>query len=165
VAVLATNTNPQEARYLHGHIGAGTFTFLGGHDPAVARHYVGGANTNLENNKTSAGYRLILNNVLFPSARNKAASVNNLPNIQLAVFPNPMVKYVNIELKSTDIKRIKVALYSLSGQITFQENIELEQGAFAKKYNTADLAAGIYIVEVTSEKGVLTQQMIVKADE
>jgi hypothetical protein len=165
VAVLATNSNPQEARYLHGHIGAGTFTFLGGHDPAVARHYVGGANTNLENNKTSSGYRLILNNVLFPSARNKAASVNNLPNIQLAVFPNPMVKYVNIELKSTDIKRIKVALYSLSGQITFQENIELEQGAFAKKYNTADLAAGIYIVEVTSEKGVLTQQMIVKADE
>jgi hypothetical protein len=165
VAVLATNSNPQEARYLHGHIGAGSFTFLGGHDPVVARHYVGGANTNLDNNKTSSGYRLILNNVLFPSARNKAASVNNLPNIQLAVFPNPMVKYVNIELKSTDIKRIKVALYSLSGQIVFQENIELEQGAFAKKYNTADLAAGIYIVEVSSEKGVLTQQMLVKADE
>jgi hypothetical protein len=60
---------------------------LGGHDPAVARHYVGGANTNLENNKTSSGYRLILNNVLFPSARNKAASVNNLPNIQLACIP------------------------------------------------------------------------------
>jgi hypothetical protein len=165
VAVLATNSNPQEVRYLHGHIGAGTFTFLGGHDPAVARHYVGGANTNLDNNKTSAGYRLILNNVLFPSARSKAAGVNNLPNIQLALFPNPVVKHVNIELKSSDIKRIKVALYSLSGQIAFQENIELEQGAFAKKYNTADLAAGIYIVEVSSDKGVLTQQMIVKADE
>jgi hypothetical protein len=53
----------------------------------------------------------------------------------------------------------------LSGQVTFQENIELEQGTFAKKYNTADLAAGIYIVELSSEKGVLTQQMIVKSDE
>ena len=76
-----------------------------------------------------------------------------------------MVQFVNIELKSTDIKRIKVALYALNGQVTFQENIELEQGTFAKKYNTADLAVGIYIVEVSSEKGVLTQQMLVKADE
>jgi hypothetical protein len=76
----------------------------------LPRHYVGGANTNLENNKTSSGYRLILNNVLFPSARNKAASVNNLPGHTIGrVFPNPMVKYVNIELKSSDIKRIKVA--------------------------------------------------------
>ncbi len=165
VLVLATNSNPQEARYVHGNIGSGSFTFFGGHDPEVPRHYVGNANTNLENFKTSAGYRLILNNVLFPSARNKTAGISNTSELNLTVFPNPMFNAFNLEIKSTDIKKMKVALYSLSGQVYFQENIELEQGAFAKKYNAADLAAGIYIVEVLSDKGVLTQQMLVKADQ
>lgn len=165
VLVLATNSNTQEVRYVHGTIGSGSFTFFGGHDPEVPRHYVGNPNTNLENFKTSAGYRLILNNVLFPSARNKTASISNTPELNLTVFPNPMFNAFNLEIKSSDIKKMKVALYSLSGQVYFQENIELEQGSFAKKYNAADLAAGIYIVEVLSDKGVLTQQMLVKADQ
>ncbi len=165
VLVLATNTNAQEARYVHGTVGSGAFTFFGGHDPEVPRHYVGNANTNLEHFKTSAGYRLILNNVLFPSARNITAGINNVAELNLTVFPNPMFNAFNVDIKSSDIKKMKVALYSLSGQVYFQENIELEQGAFSKKYNAADLAAGIYIVEVLSEKGVLTQQMLVKADQ
>lgn len=60
-----------EVRYLHGNLGRGTFTFLGGHDPEDYRHMVGDPKTELQFHKNSPGYRLILNNVLFPAAKKK----------------------------------------------------------------------------------------------
>ncbi|GAI95123.1 unnamed protein product, partial [marine sediment metagenome] len=55
----------------HGNYGEGTFTFLGGHDPEDYTHYVGEPPTRLELHKNSPGYRLILNNVLFPAAKKR----------------------------------------------------------------------------------------------
>ena len=60
-----------EARYIHGEFGQGTWTFYGGHDPADYRHLVGDPPTELELHPNSAEYRLILNNVLFPAAKKK----------------------------------------------------------------------------------------------
>ena len=60
-----------EARYIHGTKGKGMFTFYGGHDPEDYRHLVGDAPTVLDLHPNSPGYRLILNNVLFPAARKK----------------------------------------------------------------------------------------------
>ena len=60
-----------EARYIHGEYGQGTWTFYGGHDPADYRHLVGDPQTELELYPNSAEYRLILNNVLFPAAKKK----------------------------------------------------------------------------------------------
>ena len=60
-----------EARYLHGEFGQGTWTFYGGHDPEDYQHFVGDKPTNLEMFPNSPGYRLILNNVLFPAAKKK----------------------------------------------------------------------------------------------
>jgi len=60
-----------EARYIHGDYGNGTFTFLGGHDPEDYRHLVGDPPTDLNLYPNSPGYRLILNNVLFPAAKKK----------------------------------------------------------------------------------------------
>ena len=60
-----------EARYIHGTIGKGMFTYYGGHDPEDYRHMVGDPKTELELHPTSPGYRLILNNVLFPAAKKK----------------------------------------------------------------------------------------------
>jgi len=57
------------AKYIHGSLGEGTFTFFGGHDPEDPEHQIGDAPTNLDLHPHSPGYRLILNNVLFPSAR------------------------------------------------------------------------------------------------
>ena len=54
-----------------GGIGKGTFTFLGGHDPEDYRHFVGDPVTDLSLHRNSPGYRLILNNVLFPAAKKK----------------------------------------------------------------------------------------------
>lgn len=71
VMVLGENKINGEARYIHGIKGKGFFTFYGGHDPEDYQHRVGDAKTELELHPTSPGYRLILNNVLFPAAQKK----------------------------------------------------------------------------------------------
>jgi hypothetical protein len=71
VITLAESPALGEVRYLHGNFGRGTFTFYGGHDPEDYQHMVGDPPTNLEFHKNSPGYRLILNNILFPAARKK----------------------------------------------------------------------------------------------
>lgn len=71
VTILAEVVGYPEGRYLHGNLGRGTFTFLGGHDPEDYRHMVGDPTTKLDQHKSSPGYRLILNNVLFPAAKKK----------------------------------------------------------------------------------------------
>ncbi|MDC1265207.1 asparagine synthetase B [Flavobacteriaceae bacterium] len=71
VLVMGENKSNGEARYIHGIKGKGFFTFYGGHDPEDYTHRVGDPKTELDLHPTSPGYRLILNNVLFPAARKK----------------------------------------------------------------------------------------------
>nr|WP_245547667.1 asparagine synthetase B [Galbibacter orientalis] len=71
VLTLAENKVNGEARYIHGIKGKGFFTFYGGHDPEDYQHRVGDPKTELELHPNSPGYRLILNNVLFPAAKKK----------------------------------------------------------------------------------------------
>ena len=69
--ILGEVENDELVKYIHGNMGKGTYTFLGGHDPEDYRHYVGDPPTELALHRNSPGYRLILNNVLFPAARKK----------------------------------------------------------------------------------------------
>ncbi|MFL9832298.1 asparagine synthetase B [Flavobacterium sp. ST-87] len=71
ILVLGTCELNGEARYIHGQKGKGMFSFFGGHDPEDYQHKVGDAPTVLDLHPNSPGYRLILNNVLFPAARKK----------------------------------------------------------------------------------------------
>ncbi|GGH38848.1 hypothetical protein IA57_00705 [Mangrovimonas yunxiaonensis] len=71
VLVMGENKTNGEARYIHGIKGKGFFTFYGGHDPEDYTHRVGDPKTELDLYPTSPGYRLILNNVLFPAAKKK----------------------------------------------------------------------------------------------
>lgn len=71
VVVLAEAPGRDEVRYLYGPLGQGFFTFYGGHDPEDYQHFVGDPPTDLALHKNSPGYRLILNNVLFPAAKQK----------------------------------------------------------------------------------------------
>jgi len=71
VVILGEREGTEEVRYIHGNLGKGTFTFLGGHDPEDYQHFVGDPPTNLALHPNSPGYRLILNNILFPAARKK----------------------------------------------------------------------------------------------
>jgi len=71
VLVMGKNKLNDEARYIHGIKGKGFFTFYGGHDPEDYQHRVGDPRTELELHPKSPGYRLILNNILFPAAEKK----------------------------------------------------------------------------------------------
>ena len=71
VIVLAQREGTEEVKYLHGNFGRGTFTWYAGHDPEDYQHAVGDPPTDLSLHKNSPGYRLILNNVLFPAAKKK----------------------------------------------------------------------------------------------
>ncbi len=71
VLVMGQNEYNGEARYIHGQVGKGFFTFFGGHDPEDYKHQVGDEPTVLDLHPNSPGYRLILNNVLFPAAKKK----------------------------------------------------------------------------------------------
>jgi hypothetical protein len=71
VTILAEKEGTEEVRYIHGNFGRGTFTFYGGHDPEDYQHQVGDPPTDLSLHKNSPGYRLILNNILFPAAKKK----------------------------------------------------------------------------------------------
>ena len=67
--ILGETKSLNEVRYIHGDFGKGTWTFLGGHDPEDYQHLVGDPPTNLNLHPNSPGYRLILNNILFPAAK------------------------------------------------------------------------------------------------
>ncbi len=71
VLILGEDATIQSAKYIHGNFGKGTFTFYGGHDPEDYTHAVGDPPTELSLHKNSPGYRLILNNILFPAAKKK----------------------------------------------------------------------------------------------
>jgi len=71
VTIMAEAEGTEQAKYLHGNLGRGTFTFYAGHDPEDYQHFVGDPPTQLSLHKSSPGYRLILNNILFPAAKKK----------------------------------------------------------------------------------------------
>lgn len=71
VIIMGENQAANEARYIHGEYGKGFWTFYGGHDPEDYQHLVGDPPTDLSLHPNSAGYRLILNNILFPAAKKK----------------------------------------------------------------------------------------------
>lgn len=71
VLIMGENKALNEAKYIHGTHGKGTWTFYGGHDPEDYQHRVGDPPTDLNLHPNSAGYRLILNNILFPAAKKK----------------------------------------------------------------------------------------------
>jgi hypothetical protein len=71
VTILATEEGAPWVKYIHGPLGKGSYTFLGGHDPEDPQHAIGSPPTDLSLHPNSPGYRLILNNVLFPAAKKK----------------------------------------------------------------------------------------------
>ncbi|HMU42569.1 MAG TPA: asparagine synthetase B [Ignavibacteriaceae bacterium] len=71
LVIMGEREGTDQVRYIHGNFGRGTFTFYGGHDPEDYQHAVGDPPTDLSLYKNSPGYRLILNNILFPAATKK----------------------------------------------------------------------------------------------
>ncbi len=69
ITIMGQVSGTDQVKYIHGNLGKGTFTFYAGHDPEDYQHFVGDPPTQLALRKNSPGYRLILNNILFPAAK------------------------------------------------------------------------------------------------
>jgi hypothetical protein len=161
--VLAMSGN--DVKYLHGQRGLGYFTFLAGHDPEDFKHLVGNPATKLENFKQSAGYRLILNNILFQSASNKTLAVSDAAQLNVKTYPNPFIHSFTFEINSSEAKDAKLNVYNLNGQIMISEDIKTDNGYFKKEYNTDAFSAGLYIVEVSNAKGIVSKTLLSRIDQ
>ena len=154
-----------DVKYLHGQRGLGYFTFLGGHDPEDYMHLVGNAAPKLDNFKQSAGYRLILNNVLFQSVSTKTLAVSDVAMINVKTYPNPFVNGFTFEINSTEAKDAKLTVYNLNGQVMISEDIKTDNGYFKKQYDTESFSSGLYIVEVSNSKGTVSKTLLSRLDQ
>lgn len=162
VEVLAASAT--DVKYLHGQRGKGYFTFYAGHDPECFMHLVGAAATNLDNFKQSAGYRLILNNVLFPAVSSNTLGVADVAQVNVKTYPNPFINYFTVEINSEEAKQAKLVVYNLNGQVVLTDDIRSESGVFKKQYNTETLAGGLYIVEISNAKGTISKTLVSRLD-
>lgn len=151
-----------EARYIHGEFGQGSWTFLGGHDPEAYEHHLGDPVTDLNKYPNSPGYRLILNNVLFPSVKktnvptvvlNQAAkkdeataAINNIPLPgAIKIYPNPTNDELVISISTGNIEQ--VSILNIAGQEVIHQSFHAGQVNVAMR----DLASGMYMVKVNGE--------------
>jgi Secretion system C-terminal sorting domain len=151
-----------EARYIHGEYGKGSWTFLGGHDPEAYRHMVNDAPTDLSKYPNSAGYRLILNNVLFPSAKKvnvptvvingteqKNVAPTETPNLLLdktvKIYPNPADNELIVSITSGKVE--SVVIMNIAGQ----EIINKTYSGAKVSVDLKDLTPGMYMVKVNGD--------------
>jgi hypothetical protein len=162
VLVMADNKQANEARYIHGDYGKGSWTFYGGHDPEDYQHNIGDPATDLAQHPHSPGYRLILNNVLFPAAKKKiiptvvyndtVVSKRPLPGVapapmesRVKISPNPSDGGLVITLMQGKIEH--VAVINTSGK-------EVTKKTFSSEKVTIDmneLPPGVYMIQVNGE--------------
>jgi hypothetical protein len=151
-----------EARYIHGEYGKGSWTFLGGHDPEAYQHHVGDPVTDLSKYPNSPGYRLILNNVLFPAAKKNVVPMVEIRNAEhkndapaavsdvapvnnIKIYPNP----ANNELivSTTGGKILQVTIVNIGGQEVVSRTFDSEKVSIDIK----NFAAGMYMIKVNGE--------------
>jgi hypothetical protein len=165
VLVMADLWTVFEARYIHGEYGSGSFTFYGGHDPEDYMHNLNDTATDLNKFPSSPGYRLILNNVLFPAAKKKilpTITYNTGKQETAPVQAPPTVENVPLE------KRVKFAPNPSSGELVITitpdkiEEVVIIDAAgkevFRKKYSSEKAAVdmnlltpGLYLIQVNGE--------------
>jgi hypothetical protein len=163
VITLADNKEANEARYIHSDYGRGTWTFYGGHDPEDYQHAVGDPTTTLAFHTSSPGYRLILNNVLFPAAKRTAvptvsccddvAAKNELaPGTApagngLNLVPDPATSNIIIKVPPTFSRPVTVLVTNTKGD-----------PIISKIFNSGDIVinlqehpSGVYNVQVNGQ--------------
>lgn len=162
VLIMAETQSIGEARYIHGDFGRGNWTFYGGHDPEDYQHAVGAPPTNLAFHRASAGYRLILNNVLSPAAKKVEVPTvvinenkQSIPNIAeldkvpavagVSILPDPSTGEVKIVVpRKGDNTTVKVALFNNSGKQVMSK--DMDGGSI--HINLNDLPEGLYLIQV-----------------
>lgn len=158
VVVLADCKAANEARYIHGDYGKGTWTFYGGHDPEAYQHKVNDPVTDLSQYPSSPGYRLILNNVLFPAAQREVIpTVSYTSPKESAEVKAPMTEFVKLTARSTDSgKELTISMHSNITEVMITDATGKE--VFRNKYNAEQVTvnmdsmpAGLYMINVNGQ--------------
>jgi hypothetical protein len=162
VEVLGSCKLLNEARYIHGDYGKGTWTFYGGHDPEAYQHRVNDPVTDLSLHPNSPGYRLILNNVLFPAAKRVTVPTVYYPDAHVTAKPAepaaktdtnmPMTQRVkispnadNMQLTISMAGKIKeVVITNFAGKEIFTNKYDAEQISLDMSY----MLPGLYLINV-----------------
>jgi hypothetical protein len=151
-----------EAKYIHGEYQKGSWTFLGGHDPEAYQHHVGEPPTDLSKFPTSAGYRLILNNVLFPAVKTTAVPTVVLndgahnaiattaapavsPAKSVKIYPNPANDELLISIPGGKVEL--VTILNIAGKELLRQSYNASEVSVSVK----GLPAGMYMVNVNGE--------------
>lgn len=162
VQVMGDFIPANEARYIHGESGKGSWTFLGGHDPEDYQHLVNNPPTDLSLYPNSPGYRLILNNVLFPAvkktvvptvvikaAEHKDAATTSTQHVlaekDIRIYPNPANNELVISFATGKIEQ--VTILNLNGQEVFNQAYNTTKVNVEMK----DIPAGMYLIKVNGE--------------
>ena len=172
VLVLGDFAKANEARYIHGEYGDGTWTFYGGHDPEDYMHSINNPPTDLSRHPNSPGYRLILNNVLFPAAKKKFIQTVVLGDTastkpvkkntdeparvltfaeRVKITPNPSKDELLISVipVAGDVNEIKsVVIVTGSGAEVYNRKFS---GADHVVVNLNDLPSGMFLIKVNGE--------------
>jgi len=159
VQVMGDCSQANEARYIHGELGKGSWTFLGG--PEAYRHIVNDPPTDLSRYPNSPGYRLILNNVLCPAVKktivptvvmdntehkDPAAAAENVMKVNdIRIYPNPANSDLIITMSSGNIEQ--VTILATGGKEVFSQPYHSGKVSVAMK----NLVPGMYLVKVNGE--------------
>jgi len=149
VTVMGTNALAREARYIHGNYGKGMWTYYSGHDPEHYQHRTGDAPSDLSKSPNSPGYRLILNNILFPSTRSAEESVS-----AFSAYPNPATTQMNIayEIPSGAVDA-QLSIFDANGKLVSKEQLASDKGTLV--IDVSGYAPGNYIWRIESNSGML----------
>ncbi|NCX96764.1 MAG: T9SS C-terminal target domain-containing protein [Chitinophagia bacterium] len=157
VLVMGDFKPTNEARYIHGEFGKGTWTFYGGHDPEDYQHSVGDPPTSLAFHSSSPGYRLILNNVLFPAAKKKDVPTVNCCDTpegnngapattggSIQIHADPATNEIIVVVPGKGNAKVKVLVTNTYGN----EVVNKEMPANNIRISLDVQPAGIYLVQV-----------------
>jgi hypothetical protein len=142
VDVMGANKSFGEARYIHGNVEKGMWTFFAGHDPEDYQHHVGENPTDISKYPNSPGYRLILDNVLLQSTRVKQESSANFRS-----YPNPAANVLTLEYEMENAGAT-VVIFDASGKEMLRQNLSPDAKTVA--LDVSYFATGAYVWRIES---------------
>jgi len=148
VDILAQNSAAHEARYIHGNLGKGRWTFYGGHDPEDYQHRIGEAAPDITQFPNSPGYRLILNNVMFQSIKSEEET-----HVQFSAYPSPATTQLTVNYTLNEEVSGVLKIYDASGRLSYSE--VLGSGTSSTTVDVSGFSTGSYLWSVESEGRVL----------
>lgn len=143
VSILATNAAAREARYLHGNLGEGMWTYYSGHDPEDYQHRFGEAAPDMNLFPNSPGYRLILNNVLFQSTRTQEETHQSF-----SAYPSPAAVNFTVNYSLDAAATGTLIILDMSGKQIYSQ--QLPEGTSSATIDVSSFATGTYIWNIES---------------